>query len=193
MRKMEEDRAREVLARVLVKVNEQETRRRRARRLYQTETDLFEKTQREAFDIDLFRMYDRYLERLLSEVDEAGDRIEELRPDLEQAREFVVERSRNRRVVEILKERKRAEYDQEVRKKERKELEEYNRLQQRKPLVEEPTEKEKLDEDWKSRSPEDDYDIGEEPEQAAGEVDPIAEYFKQLGIPDPRKEGGGRS
>lgn len=186
---MEEDRAREVLARVLVKVNEQETRRRRAHRLYQAETETFEKKQREMFDIDLLKMYDRYLERLQSEADDALDKIEELRPELEQAREFVVERSRNRRVVEILKERKRAEYDQELRKHERKELEEYNRLQQRHILEAEEAAQEKIDEDRKSRSMEEYYDAGEEPEQAAPEVDPIAEYFKQLGIPDPRKGG----
>ena len=52
------------LARVLQKVNVSEERKKRARENYRFEVEDFSRRQKDSFRLDLFQMYDHYLERL---------------------------------------------------------------------------------------------------------------------------------
>lgn len=175
------------MARVLVRVNEQEQMRNLAEKLVADEMNTFEKKYSDEFSIELFQMYDRYLERLESEAGEAAERLEQIRPELEKEKEKVLAARRNRRVVELLKEKSRAEYDREMRKWERRELLEINRLQRSKTtplgaLHEQQSTKKRTAE---SEQPDfEDMDL-REPEQPPPEVDHIAEYFERMGLGKP--------
>lgn len=127
VRKLEENRALAKLAQVMMRVNEQEGRRDTANRLVREEMDSFSHQHSAEFSIDQFQLYDRYLKRLETEAITAGDELEAMRPELEKEQKFVMEARRRKRIVELLKERKRAEYDRDYQRAVRKELEEINR------------------------------------------------------------------
>ena len=187
LRRIQEEKALGDMARVLVRVNEQEQMRNLAEKLVADEMNTFEKKYSDEFSIELFQMYDRYLERLESEAGEAAERLEQIRPELEKEKEKVLAARRNRRVVELLKEKSRAEYDREMRKWERRELLEINRLQRSKTsplgaLHEQQSTKKRTAE---SEQPDfEDMDL-REPEQPPPEVDHIAEYFERMGLGKP--------
>jgi len=127
VRRIREEQALGELARVMVRVNEHESVRERARQLLREEMTRFEQQHRDDFSIDLFQLYDRYLARLEAEDRTAARKLEEIRPELEQEMEKVMEARKGRRVVEILKERHKADWDRDRRKAEARELEEVNR------------------------------------------------------------------
>ena len=127
MRQIEEEKALGELAKVMLRVNEQEDVRKAAFRMLREEMDRFDSEYSEDFDLSLWQMYDRYLDRLNAEASDAAARLEEIRPELEKEMAKVMDARRRRRVVEILKERERKEYDAALRKHERRELEEANR------------------------------------------------------------------
>lgn len=198
VRRMQEERALGELARVMRRVNEQESVRDQARRNVEEEMARFEARYREEFQIDLYQIYDRYLERLQTEAAEAGKRLEAMRPEVEQEMAKAMEARRGRRIVEIIKERKKAEYDHARRKAEAKELDEMNRLrrdveraraensvnfsggsyadaQHRQPVT--ATEADEL------------YsgDSGiDEPEQPAEKPDHVSDYFDRMGLKKPK-------
>lgn len=126
LRKMEENRALADMALVLARVNVEETRKEKSAAESREQLRAMERERHGGFDLESFQMSDRYLTRLESEQDEASRRIEEMRPELDKKRDTVLEFSRKRRVVELLKERQRERYLRERRRKERRELEEVN-------------------------------------------------------------------
>lgn len=122
---MEENRAISELSHVLLRYNEHADHLKRAELELEEEFDEREKVPRgAAFDPELYRMHNRYIERLDSEKRNARSRLDEIRPELEIEQGKVTEARRNRRVVELLKEKRKAEYDHQLKKLERKELEE---------------------------------------------------------------------
>lgn len=127
VRRIREEQALGELAQIMMRVNEQESARNRAQALLRDEMTRFEQQHRDDFSIDLFQLYDRYLERLESEDRAAARKLEEIRPELEREMEKVMEARKGRRVVEILKERHRSEWERDRRKTEARELEEVNR------------------------------------------------------------------
>ncbi|MCR9143945.1 MAG: flagellar export protein FliJ [bacterium] len=127
MRRIEEERALGDLAKVMVRVNEQENVRTAAFQMLKEEMDRFDADYKENFDITLWQIYDRYLERLNAEAADAAVKLEEIRPEMETEMAKVMEARRARRIVEILKERELEKYNGQRRKHERQELEEANR------------------------------------------------------------------
>lgn len=187
LRRMEEDRALEQLSRVMLRVNEQQAIRDAAAKLLREEMNYFEQKHRDDFTIDFFKMYDLYIERLEREDRLAAEKLDGMRPDLDAARGVVIEASKKRRIVEQLRERHKERYQEEVRKAERKELDEYRMLRGASKLTQAFHEAEP----HQSRStttmePADEPELVE-PEQHEHEDDLIAQYYKQLGIPDPRQ------
>lgn len=190
LRKIEENRAMADLARVMQKVNEQEGIKEASARLAAEEMANFERQNREQFDTESYRPYYLYLERLDEEARQAALRLEEMQPELQKEKEKVLEARRRMRVVELLRERQKDQYDRDFQKWERKQLEEANARQtpgaldtQESPygiLAKRWGDEESLDEDG------DDLSLDDE-EQEKEEIDYIAEYYKSLGIDDPRK------
>lgn len=127
MRRIEEERALGKLAKVMLRVNEQESVRTAAFRMLQEEMDRFDSEYKNNFDLSIWQMYDRYVDRLNAEASAAAKKLEAIRPELEKEMAIVMEARRKRRVVEILKERERETYNGALRKHERRELEEANR------------------------------------------------------------------
>lgn len=179
---MEQDQALKELAGVLAAFNEQEARRSEAFRLLDDEKQLLEKKFREEFHLDLFQMYDKYLERLESEAIDAEFRMQEMQPALDAEREKVMIARRNKRIIELLKERYKARYEEEQKRLVRSELFEINSgiairegaYGENRPV-----------EERKRAAPE------PEPEaelERRGD-DLISEYFRRLGLEDPRKKG----
>ena len=186
---MEEDRALEQLSRVLVKVNEQQAVRDHSAQLLIEEMNYFEKKHRDDFSIDFFQMYDRYIERLQQEDRSAAKKLEEMRPDLETARGLLVEASKKKKIVEQLKERHRDRYLEEVRKAERKELEQYNLLRQNAPLTHTLYETIRTEHaSTPNVADEDEREDSAETKRADAEEDLIGQYYRNLGLPDPRKQ-----
>ncbi len=136
VRKIKEDLALRDLAKVMIRVNEQEALKDQAVRLLSDEMNTFESRYRDEFAIDLFQMYDLYLERLNSEADTARARLEEIRPELEKERAKLLEARRNLRIVEILKENYRKRYDYELRRHEKKQMDEANMRRGEKKITE---------------------------------------------------------
>ena len=143
LRKIEENQALAVLSRIMVRVNAQEAIKEESARLLNREMELFEIQHRDDFSMDLVKIYNLYLERLQAEARIAQEQLDAMKPELDQARGVVLERSRHRRVVEILKERYKRQYDDEFRKAERKEIEESNRRPPYQPLYQEITDEAK--------------------------------------------------
>ena len=126
LRKIEENRAMADLARVMQKVNEQEGIKEASARLAAEEMANFERQNREQFDTESYRPYYLYLERLDEEARQAALRLEEMQPELQKEKEKVLEARRRMRVVELLRERQKDQYDRDFQKWERKQLEEAN-------------------------------------------------------------------
>lgn len=128
LRKLEENEALAGLARVMRRYNEQNDKREQALLRRETEMKSFTRLYQDTFDLEQIQMYDRYLGRLESEVVAAKAALEEMTPEVEAEKVKVIEKQRRRRVVELLKERHLERYKQELRKDERKKLEEANML-----------------------------------------------------------------
>ena len=111
MRRIEEERALGKLAKVMLRVNEQEGVRTAAFRMLQEEMDRFDSEYKNNFDLSIWQMYDRYVDRLNAEASAAAKKLEAIRPELEKEMAIVMEARRKRRVVEILKERERETYN----------------------------------------------------------------------------------
>jgi flagellar FliJ protein len=127
MRRIEEERALGGLAKIMLRVNEHESVRKLAFRMLREEMDRFDREYKDNVDLTLWQIYDRYVDRLNAEASQAAGKLEAIRPELEKEMAKVMEARRKRRVVEIMKERARSEYDVVRRKDERRELEEANR------------------------------------------------------------------
>ncbi len=184
MRKLDENKALAELAKVMIKVNEQEAVKDQSARLLRAEKEHFETKHRDDFNIDFFKMYDLYIERLEEEAVTAQKNLDEIKPELEESKAAVMEARRKRRVVELLKERRKAEYDYALKKYEQKQMEEANLFSSGRPSFFAET----VDEtQWTGHveSPEDDDDAELERER---EIDAIAEYYQSLGLQDPREQ-----
>lgn len=206
MRRIDEERALGDLAKVMLRVNEQENVRKQAFRLLQEEMDRFDGEYKDNFDLTLWQIYDRYLDRLNAEAAGAAEKLEEIRPEMEREMAKVMEARRARRVVEILKERELEKYNGQLRKHERQELEEANRRSKQNvggmiagaaydtgPLVPiatgpaaglgqppDPTRKPE-----REREDHVDVDGTTESEVPEAERDHVAEYFKRMGLGEP--------
>ncbi|MCB1140194.1 MAG: flagellar FliJ family protein [Leptospiraceae bacterium] len=167
------------LARVLEKANAFEEKKKRAAENYRHEVEDFSRRQREDFHLDLFQMYDRYLERLEAEQHQAGQELEAMRPALEAEQEKVREARRRKRALEILKERRKEDYDKQLRKLERKELEEINSRSFEYSIFKEEaravSQKRAFEDQEKTEEVSDDLRAREERERQ--------EYYRQMGMP----------
>jgi len=144
----------------------------------ETEIEQFRKEQLRKPDAALYRVYDLYLERLKAQTLKAEEAIEKIRPELNREMEKVVEARKRRHVIEKLKEKYKNNYNYDLRRMERKIMEEVNRgksLSSFSILAEEGKKQNEILEEDQEYIPEREQDL-------------VAEYFKQLGIPDPRKK-----
>ncbi len=164
------------LAKVLEKANASEEKKKRAAEHYRSEVEHFSREQRESFRLELFQMYDRYLERLEAEQVQANEELEAIRPALEAEQEKVREARRRKRALEILKERKKADYDLQLRKQERKELEEINAKAFQSSLFSEAVSAKRTFEDQEQME-----DTGEDLKDRRAQE--LKEYYRQMGMP----------
>lgn len=187
LRKTEENRALAELAGYLIRVNEMQSIKDKSATLVKEEMNIFEQKHRDDFNLDVFRIYDLYIERLENESLSAEEKLGELRPGLEELRNKVLEKSRRRRVVELLKKRHKDKYDYEFQKAERKMIEEVNRYRLKESILEE------IPYETKSGIKKDisriDAEHLEEIQEREEKIDALAQYYQRLGIPDPRQKG----
>ena len=166
----------------MVRVNEQEAVKEQSARLLREEMDYFEDKHQKDFSIELFRMYDLYLERLSQEAQTASGKLQEIKPELDKEMAKVMEARQKRRVVEILRERALGKYNKESQKIERKELEELNRLPATN-FIQEQTHENTSRRDAAAAAEKREADAEHEEN-----TDLLAEYYQNLGIPDPRRK-----
>ena len=83
-----------------------------------------------ASTIESKQIWDQYFRRLDRQIEESQSKAQVLRPELERERNKVQAVRRERRVLELLKEKEKAEYLRKMQRKERKELAELNRRTQ---------------------------------------------------------------
>lgn len=187
IRKIKEDLALGELAKVLTRVNEEEFKKETAEKFKKSEMHEFETEHGKEFDLRLYQMHDRYLKKLDGESAEAVSKMQGMQPDLDAARGKLSEASKQKRVVEKLKERHKIRYNEDIQKAVVKELEAANSLRNNRELMGEETD------EYKKRkyveSIQDYIDTKRELEdEQFKEPDPVSEYFKKFGIPDPRKK-----
>lgn len=116
------------MADITERVNLQRSIVERTEREYREEMERFALSQGENFSIDLYRTFDRYIDRLEAEKGRAEKQLEEMRPELEHMQTKLLEARRKKRVVELLRERHLNRYKEELRRQERRELYELNQL-----------------------------------------------------------------
>ena len=127
------------MAEITERVNNQRSIVERSEQEYRDGMEHFARSQGEAFSIDMYRIFNRYIDRLEGEKARAHDRLEEMRPELERMQAKLREARREKRVVELLRERHLNRYNEEVRRKERRELQELNQLRKEVSGVSEDT------------------------------------------------------
>ena len=127
------------MADITERVNNQRGIVERSEQEYRDEMERFARSQGETFSIDMYRTFDRYIDRLEGEKARAHDRLEEMRPELERMQAKLLEARREKRVVELLRERHLNRYNEEVRREERRELQELNQLRKEVSSVSEDT------------------------------------------------------
>ncbi|MBE7437367.1 MAG: flagellar FliJ family protein [Spirochaetales bacterium] len=179
LRKREENHALAELAVVMQKVNAQEAIKTDSARMAQEEKALFEKKHREEFTIELFQMYDRYLERLDTESEEAQRILDGMQPELKSAMEKVLEARRRKRAVEIIRERKYKEFQTTQRKLQARELAFLN--QRRDALFAQENDNASATQEMEEREGEDEY-------VKPGADDALAQYYRSMGMEDPRRK-----
>lgn len=209
LRRIEEERTLGDLAKVMLRVNEQENVRKAAFQMLREEMDRFDGEYKENFDLTLWQIYDRYLNRLNAEASTAAGKLEEIRPELEKEMAKVMEARRARRVVEILKERELETYNGQLRRHERQELEEANRRSKinvggsiagatyetgpfapifggpAAGLGDSPDSRKSERELERDRADHTDTDGTTESEVPTPEPDHVADYFKRMGLGEP--------
>ncbi len=127
------------MADVMQRVNEVRGIVEQSEQEYREEMERFSRSQGEDFSIDVYRTFDRYVNRLEDEKARAYERLEEMRPELEQMQAKLLEARREKRVVELLRERHLNRYKEELRRQERRELQELNQLRKEVSRVSEDT------------------------------------------------------
>src|SRR5690606_6698894 len=182
-----------------VRVNAQERVKEDSARLARAEMNEFEARHRDDFSIDFFKMYDLYIDRLNEEARLADSKLAEMKPDLEEARGKALEASRRKRVVELLKERQVKKHTDEARRSERKALADQQIMAQSsvpfggasyttnpKEYANEPFQFESNRPSVRSEEYDDETTGLEDSERGRNE-DALSDYYRQLGIPDPRQ------
>ncbi len=187
LRKMEENRVLQEFASVAARFNQYEAVKAESRRLVEEEVARTQNEKEKMRDINYYLMHQRYLARLDSEYETALANAEAMKEEMAAERKKVSEAASRRRVIELLKEKQFSEFKKELLKSERKNTEESNMLRFSAETTEEQKEYDYMEEwnrslDEEGRRPEDleEYSAEKEP-------DPLAEYFKQLGMDDPRE------
>lgn len=127
------------MAEVMQRVNEVRGIVEQSEQEYREEMERFSRSQGEDFSIDVYRTFDRYVNRLEDQKARAYERLEEMRPELEQMQAKLLEARREKRVVELLRERHLNRYKEELRRQERRELQELNQLRKEVSRVSEDT------------------------------------------------------
>ncbi|MDH5655933.1 MAG: flagellar export protein FliJ [Spirochaetia bacterium] len=188
VRKIEENQALAGLAKVLTRVNEVEEIKADSKKNINEEIGQFSKKKKDEISFEDRRMYYRYLDRLDSQILEAERKLGEMKPEVDQEQAKVVDARRKYRVVELLKERQKERYDYDVKKQEKKDLDELRMMagsvgEKQKGFI-------RFDEKIKYES--EAYDLEEEFEfddsikTEKGDV--VSEYFKKYGMEDPGKK-----
>jgi len=183
VRKVEENVALAGYSKVMERVNVHRRKQEEARAQAAREMAMFSERPHADFSIEEMLNYDRYLDRLGTEERVALHEIDRMRPELEREKQKLLLARRNRKIVETVKERKFEEYKKELRKKESKEYEELNGLLKRKKMLVSP----ELEEELRKKPVERD-DIEREEEARIEKEDAIEQYFKKMGMEDPRKK-----
>lgn len=186
IRKIEEEKAMGELARVIRRVNVHEQNREKAIGARQSEMQNFSEKYRDDFRVDLYQIYDNYLERLDSEINQAKKGIESLQPELEKEQEKVKKARIKKRVLELVKEREVKKYQHELQKYQRKELAEINYLRTTNQHTGESSEN-KIYSGMEDKDRENDEEIeiessGSSDDKSDKERDPVQEYLKQHGL-----------
>jgi len=178
LRKREENQALAALAVVMQKVNAQEAIKTESARMAREEKALFEKKHREEFTIELFQMYDRYLERLETESEDAQRILDGMQPELKSAMEKVLEARRRKRAVEIIRERKWKEFQTTQRKMQARELAFLN--QKREGFFGQESDDAGNTQEMEEGEGRDEY-------QKPSSDDALAQYYRSMGMEDPRQ------
>lgn len=129
VRDLKQKQAMAEMAKVMERVNAQRHIVQQSEISYRNEMDSFSKSE-EAFSIYRHQTFNRYIDRLEIEKSQAEQKLEDMQPELEVVQNKLIEARREKRVVELLKERYQERYKQALRKEERKELSELNQMRQ---------------------------------------------------------------
>ena len=189
VRKIEENRALQGLAKVLVNVNRMEEEKQTAHADINEEFSEFGRKNIRNLSFEDVQMHYRYMDRLDTEIQQVEEKLSDLKPDVEREQAKVVEARRRFRIVEMLKERKKEAYDYEVKKNEKKELQEL-KMMGGVPSWKQKMEKGAVRSGEKSGWEADDYEMDDELEEfAKSEKDNgLSDYFEQSGLDYPGKK-----
>ena len=115
LREAREKEVKNELAKILGLQNLEREKQMKLKAGIEENKELFhDKFAKKKYDVNELLMFEKYVDVSLRAIDAAQNRIDELEPEAQKIREKLVEVSRDRKVVEKLKERQKNEYDIEL-------------------------------------------------------------------------------
>ena len=190
---MEEERAMGDLARVIAKLNIEESGHKKALATRKAQMDEFARQHSDHFQIDLYQIYDRYIERLDMQARASLKNIEKLQPELKIEQEKLKKARVKKRVIELLKEKKYNLYKKELEKADLKEIEEINTMRKANIKNTGGSSEYRSYKGFEIRHSESDdedetFEDTEGAELDEKKRDAVDEYFEQFGIERPGKK-----
>ncbi|MCS7205631.1 MAG: flagellar export protein FliJ [Leptospiraceae bacterium] len=126
LRTIEEELAMQELGEVLSKINAEKEKLRILEEQYQQELEKLPKMIKMPEAIQFYRTFEAFLNRIENQKKSVEKLIAELQPELEEKRKKLVEKTKNRKIVETLIQNQKNEYEKQLKKSEQKELFELN-------------------------------------------------------------------
>jgi flagellar FliJ protein len=115
------------LAKIVSLQNLERARQEELRRRIEEQKVLFgDKLRKGAYSSNEAILFERFVDVSLRAIDTAESKIKSMEPQIREIRERLIEASRERKVVEKLKDRKKAQYDYELNREINKENDEMN-------------------------------------------------------------------
>jgi flagellar FliJ protein len=126
LRTLEEERAMQELGKVIEKMNQAKQKVKELEDQYNAEVKKFSEYSRMATYTLFYQSFERFLNRIENLKKQTEVYVQSLQPELEEKRQKLIEARKNKKILEILKEKRWEEYKNKLKKQETKELFELN-------------------------------------------------------------------
>jgi flagellar FliJ protein len=175
LRTLEEERAMQELGKVIEKMNQAKQKVKELEDQYNAEVKKFSEYSRMANYTLFYQSFERFLNRIENLKKQTEVYVQSLQPELEEKRQKLIEARKNKKILEILKEKRWEEYKNKLKKQETKELFELNQK-----LLKETKDYEHLEQTQTLYT---DFEDESKEDLKSRRERELREYYRKLGIP----------